>query len=359
VLWAEETGSSQEKVKPGSWVFVPNVRLFGADLDIGYRGISFVRGVDTIFWVGTGGGYEQMMFYRYPDGTLYSGGDPAIDPKKDPFFWRIEGQWSLGISQGILWNDKLKANLLEGFLFYQGRYDAHLKKNDNQLLFRSNSVVDKEGIFQNSLLTGLSLNNLLLDKRSMTKNGYYAEISMEWAPLFLGNSIFGRADFLKLNVAGRFFLRVFNLKPETRKNFLSFYLGDFFSIDYITGSSIPLNASQTFGGRSPRIGLAIRGVDAGAFNSPFKIVNNIDARLNLPAIIWPGLIPGVLLYLDTGYYNELTGGMGKLFFTTGAGVYLSLFGIFSPTVYLQYFLNGKNAVGTALTPLSIAFDLRF
>src|SRR5271157_870883 len=67
-------GRADETVGQGPWVFDPIFRLFGADLGVGYRGLSLFPGQQTTFWVYGGGGYEGEHYYRDAAGNILSPG---------------------------------------------------------------------------------------------------------------------------------------------------------------------------------------------------------------------------------------------------------------------------------------------
>jgi hypothetical protein len=347
-------------------VFDVSPVLWGLDLGVGYKGISFAPGMDTILWIYGGGAYEQMTYERLPDGTLISGQAPeTIAPGEDPFYNRWSARWQLGIAQGIVWNPRVEANLLEAFLFYRGRADFNLRSptNADQLLFLS-SIPDRNGIFQNALLLGVKFNDLLFDPRHKTSHGVSGEVSAEWGPAFFFNTLFGSSDYLRFNVTARAFLPILDAAPERRANLFSVYLCDFLSADYVLGKSVPLNIRQTFGGLDPRTGLgnALRGADAGSLDVNLKLVNNFEARANMPALWFEDLVPGVLVYWDAGWYDQVgepIAAPGNGFVTSvGAGVFLDVFDLTSLTGYLNYRLTGVNADGSRLT-FSFDFAAKF
>ena len=129
------------------------------------------------------------------------------------------------------------------------------------------------------------------------------------------------------------------------------YAGDFVSVDWVTGDAVPLNVRQSFGGRSPRTGLggAVRGVDSGSLDGYFKAVNNLEVRLLGPALFLPTIVPGLVVYLDAGLFSsagcprpEAWGFVAS----TGAGVFVDLFGFAQLTLYVHYRLVGENADGS-------------
>jgi hypothetical protein len=350
------------------FVFDISPVLWGADIGVGYRGLGLASGVDTIFWVYAGGGYEQLTYMRLPDGSLITGAAPGgINPDVDLFYNRWSGRWQLGIAQGIAWNPRIKGDLLEAFTFYRGRYDANINADPGQLIFRS-SIPDKDGLFQNAALAGVKYNDLLLDTRNKTWSGAGGEASVEWGPAALSNTLFGRSDYARFNLSARAFLplyeSLYEAAPESLANLFSLYAGDFFSADYAMGDYVPLNIRQTFGGLHPRVGLggALRGVDDGSMDTNLKLVNNFEIRANLPALWLPDLVPGVLLYWDAGYYDQLGGQTSPssgFVSSVGAGVFIDLFDITSLTVYIHYRLTGENAKGSPLTLFELKFSAQF
>jgi len=319
-------------------------------------------GVNTVLWANVGGGYQTKTYYRDPsDDSPLGAGELSVDASTAPFYQRVNGDWGLGICQGILGNPEIQANLLEAFLFYKGRYSQYVNEESTfQLLFES-PLPDKTGILQNSVLGGLSLMGLVPDARHKTARGYHAEVSAEWGPSFLGNTVFGRADFLRLNFTAMGFFPIYDASPESFANVFSVYLGEFFSVDYAVGDTIPLNVRQTFGGRDPRTGLggAVRGVDDGRYDTTFKAVNNLEIRVNLPAIVLPDLVPGFVAYFDAGYYDFGDYPESGTLFSTGAGLYINLLDLAYLAGYSNYLLNDSNLDGTQWTPFELEFGLHF
>jgi hypothetical protein len=338
--------------------------IWGCDVGIGYRGWSALSGLDTILWVYAGGGYEQMTYQRLPDGTLITGKAPAwVAPGTDPFYNRWSGRWQLGIAQGISWNPRIEANLLETFLFYRGRLDSNQQSGGSQLLFLS-TIPDRNGIFQNALLAGLKLNDLSLDPRTKMKKGVLAELSLEWGPAFFLNSFLGTSDYARANLTGRLFLPLFDVDPSGQMNLFAVSLSEFFAADYAFGANVPLNIRQTFGGLDPRVGLglAMRGVDMGSMDTNLKLVNNLELRATLPALWMRDLVPGVVAYFDAGYFNQIGEGFPSpasgFLCSTGAGAFIDVFDITSLTGYVNYRLTGVNGDGSRLT-FSFEFDVKF
>jgi hypothetical protein len=347
--------------------------FWGADLGVGYTGFELLEGRDTTVWLWAGGGWEKKPFYRTADGTmvgdyldLTTGGlveAPALaTPKEDPFYQRAEAKWQLGIVQGLVAAPEDRPDLVVGFLYYRGRYDAHLQQGaliaDTPLY----DFHDQDGIFQNSLFAGAAYQGVVRNVHTV-KSGIEAEASAEWGPSFLFNTVKGEADFLRLNATARGFLPLYDAAPDRDRNLFSIYAGDFVSVDWVTGDVVPLNVRQSFGGQSPRTGLggAVRGVDSGSLDGFFKAVNNLEVRILGPALFRPDIVPGLVVYLDAGCFGS-AGSPGPdawgFVASTGAGVFVDLFNFAQITVYLYERLVGENADPDAF-PYILDFTLKF
>jgi hypothetical protein len=345
------------------------LRLLGADVGIGYRGLALVPGVETTIWAYLGGGYEWFSYYRDASGALLGPGDLApggVLAGKDPTFVRIEGAWRLGIEQGLAWNPRTNTNLVEAFAFYRGRVDSY-RADATQLLF-SSSLPDRTGQIQNVLQAGAAYDDTLLDVKHKTKSGFAAEATVEWGPSFLLNTVFGDANYVRLNANAQAFIPLYDISPETPANLLSVYLGVNASLDYAAGfgSPVPLSVRQTFGGRDQVDGLghAVRGVDSDSLDTNFKAVNNVELRANLPALFTPNLVPGVVVYWDVGYFAQVgEPGIASpvpsgLVSSMGAGIYIDVFDLGSLAAYVNWRMDGPNADGTQVDA-SIEFGMHF
>jgi hypothetical protein len=344
-------------------VFDPGLRIWGADLGIGFRGVSIFPDLDTIFWLYIGGGYENIGYFLTPDGREYDGSQPGYDPETSPYYWRVSGRFDIGLAQGITWNNRIRANGWECFFFYRLRLDLQLHEEnaaDPQLVFKS-SQADKDGLLQNSLFAGLTWNDISITDPHRVISGSYAEASVEWGPEFFVNDVYGKADFLRLNATARAFLPLWDLDPSAPANILSMYLGINFRIDYAVGNNIPLNILNSFGGREafPALGHALRGYEDYRFAAPFKAVCNLELRTNLPAISRPDIIPGIVVFFDTGYYNLMDVDRDGLLFSTGAGLYLYVFDITSLCIYTQFPLSRELVTGGNWVPFALDLGFHF
>jgi hypothetical protein len=352
--------------------FNPIQRNIGGDLGVGYRGLSIFPGQKTTFWVYAGVGYEGMHYYRDFAGNLVSPGEIGASgnlPNFDPSFTRIEGAWRLGIEQGIAWNERTATNLLAAFFFYRGRYDLNSLPAGTPLSAALNVLPDGSQCLLNTVQLGLGYDDLLFEKKHKTKDGISAEATAEWGPGLLFNRIIGNSDFVRFNGTFQWFKFLYDFDPDHASNVFSLYLGENLSADYalaLNGTQVPLYIRQSFGGRNQSVGLggSVRGVDEGAYDTNFKAVNNLEIRANLPAIFHPDLVPGLVVFLDAGAYDQLgepgISSPGSGFVAgTGAGVYVDVLDQGSLTAYLEYRLDAANAEGDHLRIFVMEFKMHF
>ncbi|MBN1798950.1 MAG: BamA/TamA family outer membrane protein [Spirochaetales bacterium] len=344
-------------------VFDPDLRIWGADLGIGFRGVRMFPDLDTILWFYIGGGYENIGYFRTPDGRLYDGDEPGYDPETSPYYWRAGGRFDVGMAQGLIWNDKINKNGLEYFLFYRLRFNMHMQEEDSaspQLMYEI-SRDDEDGSLQNSIFTGVSWDDIDNSHPHRFKSGTYAEASAEWGPEFFLNDIFGRADFFRISFLAKAFLPLWDLNPQYPVNVLSMYLGVNIRLDYAFGSYLPLNVLNTFGGRKSigGLGFALRGYEDYRYDAPFKVVANIELRTNLPAVILPNLIPGILVFFDSGYYDFIDVNEKGLLFSAGAGIYITLLDVSSLVFYTYFPLSQERVTGGYWVPFALQLGFHF
>ncbi|MGO9308822.1 MAG: hypothetical protein ACLQDL_07355 [Spirochaetia bacterium] len=371
---------ADETAGQGPWTFDPILRLLGADLGVGYRGLSLIPGQQTTFWVYGGGGYEGEHYYRDAAGNLLSPGE--IGPggtlaNADPTFNRTEAAWRLGIEQGFVWNPRTSTSFLEAFLFYRGRYDINQAASGALLTLPSPADLPDQGnSLLNTLQAGLGYDDMLTNTHQV-RDGTSAEMTAEWGPPWLFNTIQGNSDFVRFNGTFTWFLKLYDAAPQRPLNLFSVYLGEYVSADYavgLNGVPVPLYIRQTFGGRTQNTGLGdqVRGVDKGAYDTNLKAVNNLEVRVNLPAIaapdfvagIFPYAVPGLLAYFDCGAYDQVgepgisSPGSG-LVAATGAGVFVEVAHFGSLLAYVEYRLDQANAAGDHLRLFVLEFGMQF
>ena len=356
------------------WTFDFILRLFGADLGVGYRGLSLLPGTQTTFWVYAGGGYEGEHYYRDPAGAFLAPG--SISSGGDPAFNRIEGAWRLGMEQGFAWNPRTSTNLLAAFFFYRGRYDLNQAAGTLLAAPLLGVLPDRDGSILNTLQLGAAYDDLVTNGHKV-RDGLSAETTVEWGPSFFFNTIQGDSDFLRFNGMVRWFFPLYDAAPDRPLNLFSVYLGEYLTIDYamgLNGTRVPLYVRQTFGGRTQNtaLGSQVRGVDKGAYDGNLKAVNNLEVRVNLPAIPMPGfiaslvpdIVPGIIAYFDYGFYDQVgEPGIGSPphgnVASAGAGTFLEIPGLGTILVYFEYRLDAANAAGDRLRLFVIEFGMQF
>ncbi|RPJ08198.1 MAG: hypothetical protein EHM28_04955 [Spirochaetaceae bacterium] len=361
VLFAQDVPEPRDP-----FLFTLGVRLLGVDIGLGYIVSDTSSGdPDTILWAIAGGGYEWLNFFRDPNNEEYDGSYmPGIyDPEESPYYVRVGGRFDLGIAQGILFNKQPGHNLFEAFAFYRIRYDFPLDNTEvTELLFDS-SPPETDGLFQNSVIAGLTWHDLDTSDPHLTINGIYAETSVEWGPEWLMNDLAGRADFLRFNLTAKGFLLLFDIAPREKLNLLSGYAGFFFAADYCLGDTIPLNIQQTIGGRNSRWGLgyAVRGYEDARFDGQLKAVLNLEYRMNISQfnIGLGNVTPGIVIFFDSGYYDYVYYDNSGFLFSAGAGVYINLLGFTSLTFYTAFPFSRELAAGGWWMPFAIDFDAHF
>ncbi len=336
------------------WGIVPT----GGDFSALYNGFKLVPGLDTIVENDFGAGYETDNYYRNTDGSLYSG--PSGNGSAVTFD-RLEIVDGLGIRQGILWDHERNRNLLEGFLFYRLHYDKNYASTAS--LVSQSSAPDRAQILSSSVLAGVSASTLVKDDLHRTWDGLYGEASVQWGPSFLFNGI-GNADFYRLNATFKAFRTLYAAPSTGEWNLFSIYVGDFVSVDYAGGGSIPFYVQESTGGLAPRATTDdwVRGFETGSYGTTFKAVNNFDIRFQGPSMIWPSTLPGFYVFTDQGYYNGFVGDPtntpGGFLASTGVGVYGDAFDLANVTAYLAFPLYGHRVDGASFA-ISFHFSLDF
>jgi len=311
---------------------------------------------ETILWLGGIGAYKFHNLYRDPNTneTIQS-----ANPTTLTAIYRIQATVRLGIAQGLLYNEPLKKNFLEFFLYYFFQSDQFLSQSNSYLA--NSSLSDRSGLFSNTLLTGFALDNAQYGLPHGLRQGYYLETSFETAPQALQSATQGPIDYSRFNLLGKLYFPLFDLNPQNPMNTFSALLAIYGSLDSIQGDHPSLLALQTFGGRDVRSGLggSVRGVDSGRFDSTLKTVFNADLRVNGPSIIWPELIPGLVGYLDWGLYGDLPGLKSGSIFSGGYGLYIDLFTLAHIVFYQDFWFNGTVLVAEKFPGVRIGFGIHY
>jgi hypothetical protein len=316
----------------------PAVTFYGGSVQVTYWGVPLIEGLDTGIVAAVGAAYEQGVYARNPDGTQYDPPIDWLDLYGDADFNRWRGDWSLGIRQGIAYDAARGRNLLEAFALIRGLYLDHVA--DESLIFRSD-LRDREGILQHSLIVGLAWDDLV-EVRKLARNGYRIEASFELAPPALAHTEYGHTDYRRLNAATKGFLTLLDVPAGDHRNRVSLVASAPQVLDFLWGDHVPLNARHSIGGTSlePAVGGAFRGVGTERFDAYFKAINNLDLRLNLPSVL--GAVPGIGIYLDGAFQDDLTRTIGDgsdpFLLSTGLQMVVNFAGV-EAGVGLNYFVN--------------------
>jgi hypothetical protein len=342
--------------------FVPT----GLDASLTWNLPPWMEGRASKLFLKLGAGYEEMILYRYADGSPIQS---TSGIQREKLLRRQPNvQVEFGPVQGLLWNAQQERNLAEAFLLYRGRFDYHYDLYSVEpFLFQSSEFTDAQGLAGNSLLAGLSYGTETLNGHRVPR-GIYAESSAEWGPRWLANSLYGTSDFYRLNAQVRGFLPVFDVEPDRRLNLLSAYLCAMAAVDYSGGAEVPIYVMQSFGGRSLRDGLggSLRGFEKRAYDTELKTVVNLEARMNGPALGHPALMPIAFLFFDAGgyagYSNVPDGSAAAersgLLASWGFGAAVDFFGIEKVRATVGFPLYGERLDGESWE-LRIDFGLHF
>ncbi|NLM37269.1 MAG: hypothetical protein GX202_03990 [Firmicutes bacterium] len=285
-----------------SWQFKHGLRIWGVDLVWSRLGYPLFPGVDTAYFFSVGGGLETFGFYRQPDGTPYK---PPRDGENRALYQNANLTWSLGLKQGLVYDRRRLRNLWEAFLVYYGRYDHHLCDWTPDALLFATSLPDRTGGVQNAIGTGVLYNRVEAGRDDWVKQGFYGELSGEFAPRGLFNAATG-ADYYRFNGTGLWFY------PIRAGDKIGIYLAGRFIYDRLGGAYIPVRARTTLGGFStypgftPGLGGSLRGAEAGRFDGYVKAVHNLEVRAGYLPWREYGVVPMVVGYLDLGVTDNLT-----------------------------------------------------
>lgn len=308
--------------------------------------------------------YESAGYYRAADGSLYTVPEDGEDTQATSFN-RFDVVWQLGVQQGILDRGGDDADTAVVFLLYRGQYDLPFR--DDQRLFFGSGLPEADSSLRGSIVGGVAYREVTLDDVTRVRRGLAGEFAVEWGPPFLHNQILGQADYNRTTLALRGYLPLYEVAPVDGRNRFSSYLAAFAVADWTTGPQIPQIIRATTGGRSVRSATAgsVRGYRSGRFDATFKTIGNIEARMNLPAIAIPQIVPGLVLYTDGGYFYDaaqtspVTAENNGFLLSSGAGVSLDLFDAAVLVFYASYLWTETDVAGERWVPFSLGFGFHY
>lgn len=355
------TGYSQSD----QWEFRSGPRFWGASLAARYlTQPSTVDGVETSITGYLSGAYEAVGYYRAPNGSLFTAASDGSDAGVTSYN-RIDVRYELGVQQGIAPRRDVPSDLAVAFALYRGQFDYPFRTDEG--LFFQSSRPETEGSWRGSVVSGLAFSYVEDLSVVRTRSGVAAELALEWGPPFLHNQVLGDADYSRLTLSGRGFLPLHAEEPVNGRNVFSAYLAGFGVIDWTHGPSIPEIVRSTTGGRSVRSapGGSVRGFNSGRFDSTLKIIGNVEARANLPALIVPEIVPGALVYTDAGFYYDAEETSptpeenSGLLLSSGVGLYVDLFDLAQLVFYTSYLWTEPSVSGTRWVPFGMGFGFHY
>lgn len=302
--------------------------LWAGKISAGYTGLSLIEGEETSFETILSGGWLTRHSYYSGSFLNRETSTPSFNYETALFKMGFV-QDLLGIRQGFIRNGRNSKNLIEGFIYYRGRWETHVKpEGTNPSFFSLSDNPEKDGIFVNAAVVGLAYNDVVRNGHGV-KNGLDGKISVEYAPDFINST----ADYYSIVFEGMGYLPLYDSQPRKDMNLFSLYLADRIRVAHNGGGY------RTFTVRREDA-LQLRGIERERQDSRFTAVNNLDLRMNLPSLFIPDLKFGILGFFDSGYYYEDTSYNGT-YFSTGAALYLDIFGAFQGGIRYNYLLSGE------------------
>lgn len=351
------------------FIVSPGPLLWGAQADLGLQNYLQIREeTNTTFWLHLGSWWGSDSYYRYPDYRIYDG---ALGAEDITSFNEWGLAWGLGFAQGLIPREAEGRDLLRVETWYRAHYEDHLLQDESDDLIVRSDLPDRRGVLLNKLFLALIYDETRTDLTSKQKDGLYGELSGEVAPAFLGNELVGSSNFARVNATLRYYRSLLNLGGNSRLvptlGLATFAAADQLVLIGDDHRRIPADARQAIGGLSPRTGLggAIRGLDSGRFDANTKLVGNLELRAFFPYALPLNVTPGLVMFLDGGYYRQPAGAaVGSRNFSgflagTGIGVSITLFDLATLVGYSAYNLSGENVDGRSWKPFFLGFGLHY
>ena len=200
-----------------------------------------------------------------------------------------------------------------------------------------------------------------------TEEGLYGEAVVEWAPPWLHNEILARSDYIRATVRLAGYLPLVALDTPAGRNRFSLWLAGSLAGDWLEGEHIPADVRATMGGTAllPAPGGAVRGYEPGRFDGTGKVTVNAEVRSNLPALILPGIVPGLFAFtdaavsLDAQQRSPLESENTTVLLSSGGGFSIDLFEAVVLTFYTTILWTGPTLEGRVWVPFSIGFGRHF
>lgn len=347
-------------MRTGDWVFMSSLKPWGINTAAGYNGISLLEERDSIFWLLLGGRASQRGYYR---DLQDDNSNEEVSDYDDINYWAYNLNWGFGFSQGLIDDPRKATDLVYVSAYYKGVREWYHEQRPDQVIFNS-MVNDKDGILQNSIIFELAMDNVIKEKESGMRSGFFTSLSYEYAPEAFGNDIVGNADFSKFSFNFKFFLPLHDFSDDSM--FSCLYFGNSTLADYMFGDNVTLYARKNMTSLSPTASLGglIRGYENYRFDSEFKIANRSEFRLLMKKIPLTFLHEktyirfSTIAFFDVGYYEILDGATGNLLCTTGVGVLGSFMDSLAVTLYIASPLTEDRLDDKKLVPV-MGFNFKF
>jgi hypothetical protein len=348
----------------------PSPLLWGAKVQLGLQNyLQLNDELNTTFWAHGGGWWGSDSYYRTDDFEIYTGDFGDAEDITSFTEWGV--LWGIGFSQGIVPSKLPGRDLLRVETWYRAFYESHLLEDEGDDLIATSGLPDAQGVLLNQLFLGLVYDSSVTEERSKQTDGVEAEISAEVAPAFLGNSIVGDSNFGRVNVTARYYRGLLDRGANARA-VPTLGLAAFAAADQLFAlgddhTQIPADMRQSIGGLSPRSGAggAVRALDSGRYDGNTKIVGNIELRAFFPYLIPVDVTPGLVVFLDGGYYANPAGAPATsdtysgFLAGTGLGLSINVYDLATLVGYTGYNLTGTNVEGDSWMPFFLGFGLHY
>jgi hypothetical protein len=366
VSLAPQTLPAQER----DFLVQPSPLLWGAKLQLGLQNYLQVdEQLNTTVWLHAGGWWGSDSYYRTPEWEIYTGdfGDP--DDITSFNEWGV--LWGLGFSQGLVPSAHAGRDLLRVETWYRAVYESHLLGDETDDLIARSGLPDAQGLLLNQLFLGLIYDSSATSATTKQSDGVEAELSAEVAPTFLANNLVGDSNFGRVNLTARYYRSLLD-RGEQARAVPTLGVAAFASADQLFSlggdhTQIPADARQSIGGVSPRSGVggAVRALDSGRYDGNTKIVGNMELRAFFPYLIPVDVTPGLVVFLDAGYYSNPAGAPATsanyagFLAGTGLGMSINVYDVASLVGYTGYNLTGTNVDGSSWMPFFLGFGLHY
>ncbi|MBU0934266.1 MAG: hypothetical protein KKI09_00865 [Spirochaetes bacterium] len=289
----------------------------------GLKGLQLIPGAESRVLLYAGGGYVGDAYYRDSADMVLAAGDESAAFKK------AFGSGKLGLELGLLYDPALAKNNLFGRFFFKSLYESYVFDAEAPAAIEASTLPDRAGAWESSLFAGLFWDALDFNPLLQTNSGTAAEVSVDWAPGAAFNSVFGAADYVRLNASGRLYL------PILESDQFGLYLTERFIADALLGTAegIPGLARRRVGGfsLSGAPGGAVRGIDSGRYDTWLKLVNNLDLRFNfLPLFSTAAaprdkiLVPELFGFFDAALVDNLNYVLADWHASVGGGLIFNI-----------------------------------